>query len=102
MLSLLVGVAAVAVLPVAVALAEASHAVTLVYAVAVVPLAVPLGVVGIALARGAQREVQLTLGRAGGETLARAGLVLGFLGAYIGLTAILALAFFGLLSVFAS
>ena len=100
--SLLLGLLAVAVLPLAVAIAQASPDVRLVYAVAAVPVAVPIGIAAIVLARRGQRLAQVTLGRAGGAGLARAGLVLGFLGLYVGLTTALALGFFGLLTVFAS
>ena len=99
---MLLGLLSVAVLPAAVGLAQVSQEVRLVYAVATVPLAGPLGIAAIVLARRAQRLAQVTLGRAGGERLARAGLVLGFLGLYVGLTAVLALGFFGLLTIFAS
>ncbi len=99
---MLVGLGAVAVLPAAVAVAEVSRHVRLVYAVAAVALAGPLGVAAVVLARRARRRSQVTLGRVGGERLAGAGLVLGFVGLYIGLTAALALGFYGLLTVFAS
>ncbi len=55
-----------------------------------------LGVIAIALARGARVKVERTLGRAG-EGAARWGKWLGILGLCLGLTAALSLAFFGLL-----
>ena len=100
--SLVAGALAVAALPVAVTVAELTRSVRLLYAIAAVPLAVPLGIVAIVLARRALREVQITLGRVGGEGAARVGLVCGFLGVYVGITATLALGFFGLLTLFAS
>jgi len=55
-----------------------------------------LGLVAVLLARSARRRVERTLGRVG-EGAARAGKWLGLLGVCLGLTAALALAFFGLL-----
>jgi hypothetical protein len=45
--------------------------------------------------------VQITIGRAGGETQARIGRVLGILGVLVAVTAAVALAFYGLLALFA-
>jgi drug/metabolite transporter (DMT)-like permease len=55
-----------------------------------------LGLIAVLLARSARRQVERTLGRVG-EGPARAGKWLGLLGVCLGLTAALALAFFGLL-----
>jgi len=55
-----------------------------------------LGLIAVLLARSARVQVERTLTRAG-EGTARAGKWLGLLGLCLGLTAALALAFFGLL-----
>jgi len=55
-----------------------------------------LGLIAVLLARSARVQVERTLTRAG-EGAARAGKWLGLLGLCLGLTAALALAFFGLL-----
>jgi len=55
-----------------------------------------LGLIAIALARGARVKVERTLGRAG-EGAVRWGKWLGTIGLCLGLTAALSLAFYGLL-----
>ena len=55
-----------------------------------------LGLIAVILARGARRRVERTLTRPG-EGTAKAGKWLGWLGLCLGLTAALALGFFGLL-----
>jgi hypothetical protein len=55
-----------------------------------------LGLIAVLLARGARFKVERTLSRAG-EGTARLGKWLGLLGLCLGLTAVLSLAFFGLL-----
>ena len=55
-----------------------------------------LGLIAVLLARSARAQVERTLARPG-EGAARAGKWLGLLGLCLGLTAALALAFFGLL-----
>ena len=55
-----------------------------------------LGLIAVILARGARVQVERTLARVG-EGTARAGKWLGLLGLCLGLTAALALGFFGLL-----
>ena len=59
-----------------------------------------LGAAALVLARRAQRRIERTLGRAGGRGTARAGKLLGILSLCVGLTAALALGFYGLLSYF--
>jgi hypothetical protein len=58
-----------------------------------------LGLIAVLLARGARRRAERTLSRPG-EATARAGRWLGLLGLCLGLTAALALGFFGLLLAF--
>jgi hypothetical protein len=58
-----------------------------------------LGLIAVFLARGARRRAERTLARTGDRT-ARLGKWLGLLGLCLGLTAALALGFFGLLLAF--
>ena len=96
------GVVGVAAVPAAVAAAEVLHAVELLHAAAAAPVAAGVGLLAIALARRALLQVQLTLGRVGGEGLASTGKVLGMLAVYLALTAALSVGFYALLELFAS
>jgi hypothetical protein len=58
------------------------------------------GAAALMLSRRAQRRIERTLGRAGGRGTTRAGRLLGILSLCIGLTAALALGFYGLLNYF--
>ncbi len=101
--SVVVGLVAVAVVPLGVVLARYSVTVTLLNSAAgSVPAAVLLGSAAIVLARRGREHAQRTLGRSGGETAARVGRWLGIAGLCVGLAAALALGFFGLLTLFAS
>ncbi len=93
---------ATAALPVAVAVSQALRTFKLLAASAAIPVAVVAGIVAVALARGARRRVQLTLGRARGEGVARLAKWLGILGIYLALTALGALAVYFLLSRYVS
>ena len=98
----MLGVLALLVAPAAYAAAHYLEQVTLIQAAAVMPGAGVLGAAAIVLARRARRDTQRTLGRVGGAGTARFGHALGVVGLCIGITAGLALGFFGLLSLFAS
>jgi hypothetical protein len=91
------GLLAVAALPAAIALAEVSSRVKLTQAAAGAPVAALLGLAALLLARRAHRRSERTLGRAGGERVARAGRVLGVLGLCLAAAAAIAIAFYGLL-----
>jgi hypothetical protein len=95
--ALLAGLLAVAALPVAIALAQVSPRVKLTQAAAGAPVAALLGGVALLLARRARRRAERTLGRAGGEGVARAGRVLGVLGLCLAASAAIAIGFYGLL-----
>ena len=95
--SVVLGVLALAVPPVAIAAANRLERVTLVQGVAVATGAAVLGVAAIVLARRGRRTAELTLGRVGGERAAQAGRVLGYLGVWLGVTAALTLGFFAVL-----
>jgi hypothetical protein len=96
--SLLVGVLAVATMPVAIVATRYSGSYELVHASFAIPLAILLGVVAIRLGRGALRHDDVRLGRAGGRRAARVGRALGVLGLALAATALVALAVYGLLT----
>jgi hypothetical protein len=91
----------VAAVPIGIVLARETDQVTLVNSSGSIAVALVLGFAATVLARRARQRVQITLGRAGGETAARLGHALGILGLLIGATAALALGFYGLLALFA-
>jgi hypothetical protein len=88
-------------LPVAAfAAARQLNRVSLLHATAATCGSVVLGLAAIGLSRRARRNLDYTLGRAGGRGAARAGKVLGVLAVCIGCAAALALGFYGLLRYF--
>jgi len=99
--SVVCGLASLAAVPAGVVLARETRAVTLVNSSGSIVVAVLLGFSAILLARRARERLQITLGRASGAGAARLGRVLGILGLLVGLTAALALGFYGLLTLFA-
>ena len=82
------------------AAARRLEGVTLVQATAATCASALLGFGAILLARRARRTTDRTLGRIGGENAARAGRLLGLISLCIGVTAGLALGFYGLLNLF--
>ena len=99
---MVVGALALAAVPAGVALAQYSSRITLVGSGFVAaPVGIALGAYALVLARRGRETVVRTLGRSGGGTAARAGRVLGFAGLCLSITAALALAFYGLLVLFA-
>jgi hypothetical protein len=100
-LSLVVGVLAIAVVPLALAASRYFDELTLVQSCASAVLAAVLGVFAIALARRGRETVQRTLGRSGGEGAARVGRWLGVIALWMATTTGLALAFYALLTLFA-
>jgi hypothetical protein len=97
----LLGLAALAVLPAGIAVSDRSESVSLLQAAFAVPLAALLGVAALAVGGHARRRVQLTIGRVGGDGVARAGRLLGGLALYLSVTAGLAIGFYALLDLFA-
>ena len=86
MLSVLVGLIAVATLPAAILYAEKWDRITLLEsAVAIVP-AFLLGVAAVLLGRRARRGIDRTIGRVRGHRLALAGRLLGYLALYLAAT----------------
>jgi len=88
-------------MPAGVVLARESQRVTLVDATGSIAAALALGWLAIILARRARERIGLTLGRAGGARTARVGSLLGIIGVLLGMTATLAVGFWGLLTLFA-
>jgi hypothetical protein len=100
--SVLVGLLALAAVPAGVVLSGYSAQVTLINSAFVsVPVAILLGLYAIVLARRGRETVERTLGRSGGGLAVRFGRVLGVAGLCVGVTAGMALGFYGLLALFA-
>jgi hypothetical protein len=99
--SIVVGIAAVAIVPAAIVASRFFDELTLVGACASAALAAALGLFAIALARRGSETAQRTLGRSGGESAARVGRWLGVIALWLAATTGLALAFYGLLTLFA-
>ncbi|MDQ2984826.1 MAG: hypothetical protein M3R70_13040 [Actinomycetota bacterium] len=101
--SVLVGVLALASVPAGIEAAKAWKWVSLTHAVAgIAVISTLFGLLAILLARGARRNVELTLGRIGGWGAARLGRLLGVVAVFLGLSAACALGFYGLLLIFGS
>jgi hypothetical protein len=88
---------AVVALPAAVALAQVSARVKLTQSAVGAPVAAVFGLAALLLARRALRRSERTLGRAGGEGVARAGRVLGVIGLCLAASGAIAIGFYGLL-----
>lgn len=99
--SLLVGLLAVSAIPVGVLAAQSLEQITLVQSALAAVLAALLGAAAIVLARRGREVLERTLGRSGGERTARAGKALGVLALWLAGTVTLAVAFYGLLTLFA-
>ena len=79
-------------MPAAIGLAELLAAVRLLDAAAAIPVAIACGIAALWLARGARRRIERTLGRIGGDGVARAGKTLGVIGICLALAAAIAVA----------
>jgi hypothetical protein len=99
--SVVVGLLAVLAIPAGVVLQYYSATVTLIESSASAGPAIIFGLAAIFLSRRGREAYARTIGRAGGARAARAGKLLGALGLCIGITAGLAVGFYGLLTVFA-
>jgi hypothetical protein len=99
--SLVVGLFAVAIVPLAIAASRFFDELTLVQSCASAGAAALLGLFAIALARRGRETAQRTLGRSGGEGAARVGRWLGVIALWIAATTGLAVAFYALLTLFA-
>ena len=98
--SVLLGVLALIVPVVAYGAARQLDRVSLVQATIATCGSVLLGGAAILLARRGMRNIERTIGRAGGGGSARVGRLLGMLGICVGLTAAVALGVYGLLNYF--
>ena len=97
---MLLGLLGLALPPVAFVAANELQRVSLVQATGAPCASVVLGGTAILLARRARRQIERTIGRIGGEATARVGRLLGAISLFVGLTAALALGFYGLLNLF--
>ena len=97
---MLFGLLGLALPPLAFAAANELQRVSLVQATGATCASVVLGGTAILLARRARRQIERSIGRIGGEATARVGRLLGAISLFVGLTAALALGFYGLLNLF--
>jgi ABC-type dipeptide/oligopeptide/nickel transport system permease subunit len=98
--SVILGLLAVLAIPAGVVLSWYSATVTLVESSSSAGLAIIFGVASIVFSRRGRDVFARTIGRSGGDRAARAGKLLGALGLCMGITAGLAVGFYGLLIVF--
>jgi hypothetical protein len=99
--SVVLGLLAVLAIPAGVVLSYYSVTVTLVESSSSAGPAIVFGLWAIALSRRGRETFARTIGRSGGEGAARAGKLLGVLGLCMGISAGLAVGFYGLLTLFA-
>jgi hypothetical protein len=93
----LLGVLAVAAIPVGVVLSGRLAGVTLIDVAWAIPVAAGAGVSALLFARGATGRIQRTLERAGGAGRARVGRILGIAGICMALSGAIAVGFYELL-----
>ena len=92
----MLGLAAVAAIPAAIALAQVSPRVTLLQAGFGVPVAAVFGLAAVLVARGARRRSQLSIA-ASGRGVGRLGRFLGFFGLSLAASGAIAVGFYELL-----
>jgi hypothetical protein len=93
----LLGLLAVAAVPVAVVLSRQTAGVRLIDAVWAIPVALACGIAALLFSRGARGRIRWTLERAGGIGRVRLGRVLGVAGICVALSASIAVGFYELL-----
>jgi hypothetical protein len=98
--SIAVGVFALASIPAAIVLTERDQNLRLLDAAAAIPIAILAALAAIALGTRARRRSEFTLGRVGGAGTGTVGRWLGIVGLYVAITALLAVGFYGLLTLF--
>jgi undecaprenyl pyrophosphate phosphatase UppP len=98
----LFGLAGVAAIPAAVVAAEFYDVVTLLESAVSIPPAFVLSGVAIYLGRRGRRQVERTLGRTRGRTVAAIGRILGYAGLYLAVTAGISVATYYVLREFAA
>jgi hypothetical protein len=99
--SVVFGLAAVLAIPAGVVLSYYSESVTLVQSSSSAGLSIVFGLYAILLARRGREAVARTIGRSGGQGANAVGRALGWLGLCMGISAALAVGFYGLLTLFA-
>lgn len=99
---MLVGVVAVATIPAAVVAAELYDAATLLESAVSIAPATVLALVAIVLGRRARTQVERTIGRTRGGSLARIGRFLGYFALYLAVTGGIAVATYYVLREFAA
>ena len=95
--SVLLGLLAVATMPLAILATRYSDSFDLLHAGFAIPVAIVFGALALVLARRAQRHDDVRLGRAGGRGAARLGRALGVLGIALAATCLVALSVYGIL-----
>jgi hypothetical protein len=101
-LSVLVGLAAVAAIPAAVVAAEFYSVRTLLESSVSIAPAAMLGIAAIMLGRRGRRHVERTIGRVRGGSFARIGRILGYFALYLTVTAGISVATYYVLREFAA
>ena len=96
--SVVLGVLAVATMPVAIAATRFSGSYDLLHAGFATPLALGLGIAAVALARRARRRAEAAVGQSGGRRGATIGRLLGIIGICTACSCLIALAVYGVLT----
>ncbi len=96
--SVLVGVLAVAALPVAIWYVDRDITIDLIWASVAIPVAFVLGAVAMILARAGRRRAQLTLVRRSGSGIAQVGRLLGLAGILLAGTGTISLIVYAILT----
>ncbi len=96
------GLAGAAAIPAAVVAAELYDVFTLLESAVSIPPAFVLSVIAVVLGRRGRRQVERTLGRTRGKTLAAIGRILGYFGLYLAVTAGISVATYYVLREFAA
>lgn len=99
---MLFGLAGVAAIPVAVIGAEFYDTTTLLQSAVSIAPAFVLSVIALVLGRKARRDVERTVGRMRGRSLATLGRILGWVGLYLAVTASISVATYYVLREFAA
>ena len=99
---MLFGLAGVAAIPAAVIAAEFYDVVTLLESAVSIPPAFVFSVVAVIFGRRGRRQVERTLGRTRGRSLAAIGRILGYVGLYLAVTAGISVATYYVLREFAA
>ena len=102
MLSVLFGLVGVVAIPVGVIAAEVYERITLLESAVSIPPAFVLSLAAVILGRRGRRDVERTLGRTRGGSLATVGRLLGWAGLYLAVTAAISVTTYYVLREFAA